>query len=175
MAEILSTVSTVSLVLAVVFFVLAVFFWIKFRILEIIGDLTGRTAKKSIAKMRENNEKTGKKSFKTSEINIQRGKLTGKMKDSEKLDKKDFKKFKDEPETELLAEGQVDNFIENTTEVLNYNVETGLLNEEYTEVLESNATTVLNKNNVKVSKENSSSEKLRIIEDIVLIHTNEMI
>ena len=57
MAEILSIISTSSFVLAALFLALAIFFWFKFGIPAIIGDLSGRTAKKSIAQMRENNEK----------------------------------------------------------------------------------------------------------------------
>jgi len=81
MAEILSTVSIVSFALAAVFIVLVVVFWIRFGILGIIGDLSGRTAKKSIAKMRENNEKTGKKPFRTNSINVEGGKLSGRVKE----------------------------------------------------------------------------------------------
>lgn len=56
-AEILSLVSKVTFALAVVFLVVTLFFFFKFRIIRIIGDLSGRTAKKSIAKMRAENEK----------------------------------------------------------------------------------------------------------------------
>ena len=79
MAEILSRISGISFGLAIVFFLMAVFFWFKFGILTIIGDLSGRTARKSIAKIRENNEKSGKKNYRPSRINVERGKLTERM------------------------------------------------------------------------------------------------
>ena len=62
LSETLSTVTIVSYVLAGVFLAFAVFSFIIFKIPNVIGDLSGRNAKKSIAQMRENNEKSGKKS-----------------------------------------------------------------------------------------------------------------
>lgn len=62
-AEILSLISWIALVIAAVSLILAVFFWFRFKIPSVIGDLSGRTARKSIAKMREDNERTGKKSL----------------------------------------------------------------------------------------------------------------
>ena len=56
-AEILSLISVVSFVLCGIAFVLAVFFWFFFKIPAVIGDLSGRTARKSIEKMRAGNEK----------------------------------------------------------------------------------------------------------------------
>ena len=77
MAQTLQTLSVISFVIAGACLVLAVFFWLFFKIPTVIGDLSGRTAKKSIAKMRAANEKTGTKSYKESRINAERGKLTG--------------------------------------------------------------------------------------------------
>ena len=68
-------------------FILAVFIWFKFDILAVIGDLSGSTAKKSIARMRENNEKSGVKSYRSSATNVQRGKLTDTMNMSNKTTK----------------------------------------------------------------------------------------
>lgn len=82
MAEILSNIASVSYVLAVVFLIAAVVFWFWFGIPGIIGDLSGRTARKSIAKIREKNEKSGKKTYRPSAVNRNRGKLTQKMRES---------------------------------------------------------------------------------------------
>ena len=76
MAEILHTLSIISFVVAGVLFALAVVLWFGFKIPDVIGDLTGRTARKSIAKMRSANEKTGIKYYKQSATNVKRGKLT---------------------------------------------------------------------------------------------------
>lgn len=79
MADILSTASYVCFALAGLCFVLAVFFWFKHKIPSVIGDLSGKTARKSIERMRASNEKSGDKSFKPSYINAERGKLTETM------------------------------------------------------------------------------------------------
>lgn len=76
MAEILHTLSIISFVLAVLFVVIAIIFWFVFKIPNVIGDLSGHNARKSIAQMRQNNEKTGDKSYKASKKNLDRGKLT---------------------------------------------------------------------------------------------------
>lgn len=50
-AEILSLISLISYILAGVCLVLAILFWFVFKIPSVIGDLSGRTAKKAVAKM----------------------------------------------------------------------------------------------------------------------------
>lgn len=60
-AEILSLVSLISYILAGVFLLLAVFFWFFFKIPAVIGALSGRTAKKSIEKMRQTNARNANK------------------------------------------------------------------------------------------------------------------
>ncbi len=59
MAETLSLISLVSFIGAAVSLVVTVilFFW--FQIPSVIGDLTGRTARRSIVQTRKNNEKNG--------------------------------------------------------------------------------------------------------------------
>ncbi len=53
MAEILHTLSIISFVLAVLFVVIAIIFWFVFKIPNVIGDLSGHNARKSIAQMRQ--------------------------------------------------------------------------------------------------------------------------
>ena len=62
MAEILFTVSLVSFIVSGVAFVATAFCWFKFKIPQVVGDLSGRTAKKSIERMRAGYEKSGDKS-----------------------------------------------------------------------------------------------------------------
>lgn len=62
-AEILSLISVISFVFCGIAFVLAVFFWFFFKIPSVIGDLSGRTARKSIEKMRAGNEKAAVQSY----------------------------------------------------------------------------------------------------------------
>ena len=108
MAQTLQTLSIISFAVAGVCLVLAIFFWFFFKIPTVIGDLSGRTARKSIAKMRAANEKTGAKSYKESKTNAERGKLTGTMPDSGKLKKKITASDDGKPETGLLAENKAD-------------------------------------------------------------------
>lgn len=175
MANTLDIVSTVSFILAFIFLVLAVILWIKFQIIHIIGDLSGRTAKKSIAKMREKNEKTGKKSFKPSSENLQRGKLTDKMKDSEKFEKGVGKTIEEQPETGLLSENQLYNSTENITELLEDDCTTGLLNEKEIDRFNGRVTTILNEkaenNLIKVTDDINFT----MVDEVMLIHTDEMI
>ena len=52
MAETLSMLSIISFIIAGIAFVAAVFLWILFKIPRIIGDLSGRNARKTVAKVR---------------------------------------------------------------------------------------------------------------------------
>lgn len=62
MAETLSMISLISFLAAGAFAVLAVILWFVFRIPTVAGELSGRTAKKSVERMRKNNEEAGKNS-----------------------------------------------------------------------------------------------------------------
>ena len=166
MAQTLQTLSIISFAVAGVCLVLAIFFWFFFKIPTVIGDLSGRTARKSIAKMRAANEKTGAKSYKESKTNAERGKLTGTMPDSGKLKKKTTASDDGKPETGLLAENKADGLESEATGVLESET-TGLLIDE-------NATAPLD-----VPSHNpivrTGGKKLEIIEEVILVHTEEVI
>lgn len=162
MSETLQLLSIISFAIAVACLVLAIFLWFFFKIPNIIGDLSGRTARKSIAKMRAANEKTGSKSYRESKANAERGKLT-----------------------ETIPVMQTD-----TTSTLDNNrLETGLLNENRTERIESKATDMLKSEttgllvndkampNVSVQNSIAKADKkeLIILEEVILIHTDEVI
>ena len=72
MAETLSMVSMVSFIAAGVCLALTVILWFAFRIPNVIGDLSGRNARKSIERMRKSNENTGRKSYRSSAVNAAR-------------------------------------------------------------------------------------------------------
>lgn len=166
MAETLSLLSFVSFAVAGVCLVLAVFFWFFFRIPTVIGDLTGRTARKSIAKMRAANEKTGAKSYKESKINSERGRLTGTMPDSEKLSKKKKSEDNERPETGLLADNKAETIDSEETGML-YSETTGLLIDE-------NATAPLDLS-VQHTVKRTGGKKLVMLDEVMLIHTDEVI
>ncbi|MBR2886125.1 MAG: hypothetical protein IKB93_15270 [Clostridia bacterium] len=163
-------------VIAVICLILAVVFFFLFRIPDVIGDLSGRNAKRSIAQLRAINEKSGSKSYRTSETNSKRGKLTGTMEDSGKLKKKSKKSGEpkkkilsddDRPETGLLESNVADKSDVQQTELLDTNDETGLLGDpNETETLE----LVSNKAVPRVG-----GKKMEILEEIILIHTDEII
>lgn len=168
MAETLSTLSIISFVVAGVAFVVAIFLWIIFHIPKVISDLSGRTARKSIARMRATNEKSGDKSYRPSKTNADRGKLTGNMPDSTDLGtteqmptQKEAKSF----ETGLLNENMAGSRHEEST---------GLLSDsDATELLESNVTELLDENAVSVKR--IGGKKLTMLDEVMLIHTEEVI
>ena len=201
-SEILSTISLVSFVIAGISFLLAVFFWFRFNILVVIGDLSGRTARKSIEKMRANNEKTGNKSYKPSKTNLGRGKLTDAMPESDKLTEKLKQRFvpaDEQVETGLLDENMVIMFEREQTALLTENEETGLLQNEVhydemetdllqTDVLvasmeseetgllvEEEETGLLNENMVESRTLEVGNIKFVLLEEVMLTHTNETI
>lgn len=173
MADILSTVSLISFILSGVAFVLAILFFILFRIPSVIGDLSGRTARKSIAKMRVANEKTGVKSYKESKTNVERGKLTGTMPHSGKLNKKNTVPVNGQPETGLLADNKAEGLESEATGILSE--ETGMLDSEATGLLiDENATAPL-ETSVQKQAVRTGGKKIEILEEIVFIHTEEVI
>ena len=54
---------------------------------KVIGDLTGSNAKKGIESIRKQNEATGDKSYKSSSVNLKRGRITDKISNSGRVEK----------------------------------------------------------------------------------------
>lgn len=170
MAEVLSIISIISFVLSGICILLGAFFFIKFKIPSVIGDLSHRTAKKSIAKMRDYNEKTGVKFYKSSETNANRGKLTDTMSSPKKVEKKkDTAKSVtgNNPETGLLTDNKAENREQQQTELLNDSNETEKLDKNETDLL---------LNNQAVKKDEPNKKVIFImLDDVELIHTDEVI
>ena len=82
LANVLFYASTVSYCIALVLLVIMIFLWFKLKIWNVFNDLSGRTIRKEIEQMRANNGKTGGKIYKSSSINMGRGKLTDAIKTS---------------------------------------------------------------------------------------------
>ncbi len=157
MAETLQILSIISFAVAGVCFVLAVFFWFFFKIPTVIGDLSGRTARKSIAKMRVANEKSGSKSYKESKVNLERGKLTGTMPQI------DLAPPRDENETADLSE-----VAENTAN-------SSSIGSETTGLLLGNDDTALLYMSEEQTKISGRAKKIDILEEVMFIHTEEVI
>lgn len=60
-------------------FIVTVLLFFLLRIPRIISDISGRTARKGIQKIRERNELSGDKAYKSSPVNRQRGKVTDRI------------------------------------------------------------------------------------------------
>lgn len=83
--ELLQTLSLVAYVISGVLLVLTIvlFFW--FKIPQVVGDISGATARKAIEDIRRQNEETGNKTYKSSAVNQARGRLTDKISSSGRL------------------------------------------------------------------------------------------
>ena len=170
-AEILSLISTISYVIAAIFFVLAVFFWFNFKIPSVIGDLSGRTAKKSIARMRASNESAGGKGYQPSATNTKRGKLTDTMQHSRKLKAEPKKEGPPIDESQMPKTGLLES---NKAQIVD-SQQTEILDGAATDVLVDDAVTVaLQPESVKPTKR-TGGKKLTILDEVMLIHTDEVI
>ncbi len=144
--ETLQYISVGAYVAAGIFLLAAIVVFFVLKIPAVIGDLTGRTAKRAIDNIRYRNETTGEKAYKPSKVNVSRGKLTEKMNiDGSKQKRKDISSpgfmtqkisnaAPENDETTVLTESN-----ENETTVLGNS-------ENETTVLGGSETTVLNKN-----------------------------
>lgn len=74
-----------ALIACGIFFAVAVVLFFTLRIPQVISDLTGRSARKGIEMIRRQNEKSGDKTYQSSAVNLQRGKLTDKISQSGRL------------------------------------------------------------------------------------------
>lgn len=72
-------------VLCGLMFVVSVLLFILLKIPKVIGDLSGVTAKKAIENIRNQNESSGDKTYKSSHVNKERGKITDKISPSGRL------------------------------------------------------------------------------------------
>lgn len=71
--------------LSVLMLIVAAVQFFVFRIPTIIGDLSGSNARKAIEEIRTQNESTGRKTYKSSPVNRERGRVTDKISPSGRL------------------------------------------------------------------------------------------
>lgn len=74
-----------ALIACGLFFLIAVALFFVLSIPTVISDLTGRTARKAIEDIRKQNEQSGDKTYRSSAVNRERGKLTDKISQSGRL------------------------------------------------------------------------------------------
>ena len=134
------------LMLSILLLVLAVVLFFTLRIPNVIGDLSGANARKAIENIRNQNESTGEKTYKSSKVNKERGRLTEKISGSGRLYRHSTDDLYGAMPTEKIG---TQNLVSNETTVLDAGGnETTLLNTggNETTVLNTggNETTVLN-------------------------------
>ena len=151
MAETLSNLSLVCYIAAAILLVVGVVLFVILRIPKTFSDYTGRSARKKIMKLRDNNEKSGNKSYRPSQVNKERGKIT------ENIPSKPSKKKKEDmPGTGIIAENKAHRYEAEAT---------GLLDESTAELNEPELAQPPRPSNIK----------LKLINEVVFIHTQEVI
>lgn len=159
-----------ALIACGVFFVIAVVLFFTLRIPKVISDLTGRTARKAIENIRLHNEQSGDKTYQSSAVNLERGKLTDKISHSGRLVPRNATPFGTGVITEKISTQQLD--ISAETDVLTVTEETTVLSAPAgeTEVLVSAAgeTEVL-------APAEQPVQAFSVEYEITFIHTNEVI
>lgn len=144
-----------SAVLACIMLIVSILIFVLLKIPVVIGDLSGANARKAINKIRIQNENSGDKTYKSSLINKERGKLTDKISASGKIVKNTTGNTYGAMATDKLD-----------TQELIGGGETAVLDSSNTATLE---TVVLSDNII------NNFTTFEIEYDITYIHTNEII
>jgi Sec-independent protein translocase protein TatA len=91
-----------------ILFVITAILFFTLRIPKVISDLSGHTARKAIQDIRRQNEQTGDKSYQSSAVNLERGKLTDKISKSGRLIPRNSSPFGTGVITEKISTQQLD-------------------------------------------------------------------
>lgn len=171
----------VGLVLAGIMLVISVILFFVLKIPAVIGDLSGATAKKAIENIRNQNEESGDKAYKSSAVNKERGRITDKISSSGSLHNEPSDKFGFAMRTEKISTQRLDTEDVDETTVLSNNAgETEVLNETPS----FNETTLLSLGMFATSDGADFGETcelsplpahFEIEQEITFIHTNEII
>ena len=153
----------------------SILLFILLKIPKVIGDLTGRTARKAIENIRNQNESSGDKTYRSSLVNQERGKLTDKISPSGRLIRNPTDLLGGAMATEKIGTQQLvsDETTALTGELVGGNETTVLDNAVLgetlvlSEVMSSGETTVLS--------EATNDSAFTIEYEITFIHTNEII
>lgn len=84
--ELLQNLSLAAYIIAGVLLLISIAMFFLLDVPKLYGDISGRTAKKAIEAIRQQNEETGNKAYKPSAVNEARGKLTDKITPSGRLE-----------------------------------------------------------------------------------------
>jgi len=143
--------------------VTSILLFILLKIPKVIGDLTGRTARKAIENIRNQNESSGDKTYRSSLVNQERGKLTDKISPSGRLIRNPTDLLGGAMATEKIGTQQL---VSDETMVLDSGNETTVLTGELDN--SGNETTLLSQTDI-------SNNVFEIEYEITYIHTNEII
>lgn len=155
-------------ILAAVMLAVTVLLFFVYKIPTVIGDLTGANARKAIENIRNQNESSGDKLYKTSQVNRERGKLTDKISPSGSLMR--------DP-SGILGGGAMATEKISTQELPQVD-DTTILESNETTVLSSNETTVLDSagaGETTVLTTEDVPAVFQIEYEITFIHTDEVI
>lgn len=168
-------------ILAGLMLVVSVLVFFLLKIPTVIGDLTGANARKAIENIRNHNESTGDKTYRTSQVNKDRGKLTDKISPSGRIIKNPSASLHGAMGTEKIGTQRLHpEMVAEETAVLSGELtqssETTVLTGELTQSPE---TTVLSQENYANETDVLSAQNLVnafVIEyEITYIHTDEVI
>ena len=159
-ANTLFIISNASFVAAAVCGIVAIIFFFKFHIPSVINDLSGRSARKSIAMMRLQNDKKGNASRRSEK----------KKKEKPETNKNSGRK------TESNGNGRLETGLleENLRNTSASEATTLLVDEEATGLLDQNETAPLVKDKTAHTRP-VSSVKLKMLEEVMIVHSEETI
>ena len=167
-----------ALIACGVFFAIAVVLFFALKIPKVISDLSGRTARKAIENIRLNNEQSGDKSYQSSAVNLQRGKLTDKISKSGRLVQREATPFGTGVITEKISTMKLDQPA-GETELLTVTEETSILSSPAgeTEVLAPTAgeTALLAPSTEAAVPAEQVAQVFTVEYEITFIHTSEVI
>lgn len=170
MTEILSTASIISYLVAGIFAVVAAALWFIFKIPSVVRELSGGNTRELVKRMREDNEKTANKALGTA--GIKRKKITKKM-ERQKSKARNEKNY----ETGLLSENKAKKYHSQETALLVHKDATGtaMMGGIATSPLDEGDATQLLDSSEQRAMRRKSSVKLKLIEEIIFLHTDEIV
>ena len=155
-------------ILAGIMFAVSVLVFFLLKIPNVIGDLTGANARKAIENIRNHNESTGDKTYQSSQVNRERGKLTDKISPSGRIIKDPSHSLHGAMGTEKISTQQLHpEDVTNETTVLTGDLTGGNETTVLSHEAPANETTVLNVQ--------TFSNAFVIEYEITYIHTDEVI
>lgn len=159
-----------------VLFAVTVALFFLLRIPKVVSDLSGRTAKKAIEDIRRQNEQSGDKTYRSSAVNLERGKLTDKITKSGRLQPREQSPFGTGTITEKISTQKLPAESAETT-VLPASEETTVLQTPEALTPAIGETTVLEAGETTLLTETAAptSAAFSIAYEITFLHTEEII